>query len=249
LHFLSLNLLLHRPPEAAMFLYPEHAKVERVLPKNKIYGHAQPTRGIRQRFVSEVDEIVWRYKLAPETLRLPVRSGVEEIQIFQIALKTGILREDVLRTIDRAIPSLLFFELTFQGQVRFAAAYKRLSEGGSSQPVVNTCYYETLWQDASGPQAPVRQPLPVALDMGGLYEQMLRQHMLASPLGLASRPGETLPETVERGNQIRAKRRECEKLEVKLRKEIQFNRRVEVNAALRQSLAELEAARHIDNRA
>jgi len=246
-----------------MFLYPEHAKVERILPKNKIYGHAQPTRGIRQRFVSEVDEIVWRYKLAPETLRLPARSGVEEIQIFQIALKTGVLREDVLRTIDRAIPSLLFFELTFQGQVRFAAAYKRLSEGSSSQPVVDACYYETPWQDASGPlpgspatglrcwggEAPVRQPLPVALDMGGLYEQMLRQHMLASPLGLASRPGEALSETVERGNQIRAKRRECQKLEVKLRKEIQFNRKVEINAALRQCRAELEAVTHIDNRA
>jgi len=228
-----------------MFFYPEHAKVERILPKNKIYGHAQPTPGIRQRFVSEVDEIVWRYKLAPETLRLPARSGVEEIQVFQIALKTGVLREDVLRTIDRAIPSLLFFELTFQGQVRFAAAYKRPSlsgkgEGSSNQPVVDACYYETPWQDASGQQAPVRQPLPVALDMGGLYEQMLRQHMLASPLGLASRPGETLPETVERGNQIRAKRRECQKLEVKLRKEIQFNRKVEINGALRQCRAELD---------
>ena len=86
----------------------------------------------------------------------------------------------------------------------------------------------------------MRQPLPVALDMGGLYEQMLRQHMLASPLGLVSRPGETLLETVERGNQIRAKRRECQKLEVKLKKEIQFNRKVEINGALRQCSAELD---------
>ena len=79
-----------------MFVYPEHSKVERVLPKNKIYGHAQPSRGIRQRFIGEVDEIVWRYKLAPATIHLPARSGVEEIQIFQIALKTGELREDAL---------------------------------------------------------------------------------------------------------------------------------------------------------
>ena len=100
-----------------MFLYPEHALVERVLPKSKIYGYAQPSRAMRQRFVSEVDEIVWRYKLAPETIHLPARPGVEEIQVFQIALKAGELREDVLRIIDRAIPSLLFFELTFQSQV------------------------------------------------------------------------------------------------------------------------------------
>ena len=106
-----------------MFLYPEQTKFGRVLPKNKVYGHAKPSRAVRQRFVDEVGEIVWRHKLAPETLRLPAKPGVAEIQVFEIALKTGELREDVLRTIDRAVPSLIFFELTFEGRVRFAAAY------------------------------------------------------------------------------------------------------------------------------
>ena len=126
-----------------------------------------------------------------------------------------------------------------KGKVRFTAAYKRLSENSSTQPVVDPNYFETPWLDA----ATARQPLPVVLDMGGLYEQMLRQHMLASPLGLRSRPGETLSDSVERGNHIRAKRRESQKLEVKLRKEIQFNRKVEINGELRLCravLAELE---------
>jgi hypothetical protein len=96
-----------------MFLYPDHALVQRSLPKNKIYANARPTRAVRDRFVSQVAEIVWRYKLSPDTVRLPARGGIEEIQIFEIALKTPELSEDVLRTIDRAIPSLLFFELTF----------------------------------------------------------------------------------------------------------------------------------------
>ena len=97
------------------------------------------------------EEIVWRHKLAPETLRLPAKSGVTEIQVFEIALKTGDLREDVLRTIDRAVPSLIFFELTFEGRVRFAASYKRASEIAANQPVVET-YFETPWQDAPVPR-------------------------------------------------------------------------------------------------
>jgi len=222
-----------------MFLYPEHALVERVLPKSKVYGHAQPSRAMRQRFVNDVEEIVWSYKLAPETIHLQARPGVEEIQIFRIALKTGELREDVLRTIDRAIPSLLFFELTFQSQVRFSAAYKRPAlslkgEAASNQPVVDT-YFETPWQDV----AAARRPLPVALDLGGLYEEMLRQHMLASLYGLRSRVGEALADTVERGNLIRGKRRECRRLEAKMGKEIQFNRKVAINAELRQCRTEL----------
>jgi hypothetical protein len=223
-----------------MFLYPERARKDRILPKSKIYGHAQPSRTIRQRFIDEVDQIVWRYVLGTENVNLPARPGIKEIQVFEIALKTGELKEDVLRTIDRAIPSLLFFELTFQGQIRFAAAYKRPSDAAVGQPVVEA-YFETPWQMVTAP----RLPLPVALDLGGLYEKMLRQHMLASPLALRSRAGETLAETVERGNQIRAKRRECQKLEMNMRKEIQFNRKVEINAALRQSrakLADLEQA-------
>jgi hypothetical protein len=185
--------------------------------------------------------------LGTENVNLPARPGIKEIQVFEIALKTGELREDVLRTIDRAIPSLLFFELTFQGQVRFAAAYKRspLAASGDTvagQPVVET-YFQTPWQPIAAP----RLPLPVALDLGGLYEKMLRQHMLASPLALASRAGETLAETVERGNQIRAKRRECQKLETRLRQEMQFNRKVEINAALRQSRAELAELEQTSN--
>jgi Domain of unknown function (DUF4391) len=221
-----------------VFIYPEQTKFGRVLPKNKIYGHAKPGRAVRQRFVDEIEEIVWRHKLAPETLKLPAKPGVAEIQVFEIALKTGDLREDVLRTIDRAIPSLLFFELTFQGRVRFAASYKRVSEVDANQPVVET-YFETPWQDTTAP----RQPLPVALDMASLYEQMLRRHMIASPLALRPRVGETLPETVDRSSRIRAKRRECKQLEAKLRKEAQFNRKVEVNGELRQcqhALADLE---------
>ena len=68
--------------------------------------------------------------------------------------------------------------------------------------------------------------------------------MVASPFALRPRVGETLPDTVERGSRIRAKRRECKQLEAKLRKETQFNRKVEINAQFRAcqaALAELEA--------
>jgi hypothetical protein len=42
-----------------VFLYPEQTKFGRVLPKNKLYSHAKLSRAVRQRFVDEVDEIVW----------------------------------------------------------------------------------------------------------------------------------------------------------------------------------------------
>jgi hypothetical protein len=47
---------------------------------------------------------------------------------------------------------------------------------------------------------PQRQPLPIALDLHSLYEQLLR-----SLLPQAARPGESLPEQVERLTRLRSR--------------------------------------------
>ena len=112
----------------------------------------------------------------------------------------------------------------------FIAAYKRPSEVESAKSVVDTCYCETPWQSA-GVALP---PLPVALDLRGLYEQMLRRLILLPP-----RPGESLRDHVERVNQIHVKETECRRLDARLRREPQFNRKVEINAVLRVRQAEL----------
>jgi hypothetical protein len=217
-----------------MFQYPERTRKDRILPKNKVYGNAHPSNSVRRHFVSQVEQIVWRNVLISETVNLPSRDGIEGIQVFELALKTGDLKEDVLRSLDRAIPWRLFFELTFQGKVRFAAAYKRASEGSSSESVVQD-YYLTPWQPADTP----RLALPVALDLAALYEQMLIRHMEASPLAIVARAGEPVAETVERCKAIRNTQRERRRLEAALRRELQFNRKVEINRMLRECSEEL----------
>ena len=83
-----------------------------------------------------------------------------------------------------------------------------------------------------------RLALPVALDLAALYEQMLLRHMEASPLAIASRAGRTVAEAVERCKAIRGRQRERRRLEAALRRERQFNRKVEINARLRQCASE-----------
>lgn len=219
-----------------MFQYPERTRKDRILPKNKVYGNAHPSNSVRRHFVSQVEQIVWRNVLISETVNLPSRDGIEGIQVFELALKTGDLKEDVLRSLDRAIPWRLFFELTFNGQVRFAAAYKRASEGSSGTPVVED-YFLTPWRPAVTP----RLALPVALDLATLYEQMLFRHIEASPMAISSRSGESVAEAVERCKAIRARQRERRRLEAALRRERQFNRKVEINAALRRCQDDLAA--------
>jgi len=206
-----------------IFAYPKQAEFNRVLPKSKIYEHGTPSRAVRDCFVSQVNQIVWQYKLAPETINLPARPGVPEIEIFSIDLKTADLNIEVLRCIDKAIPLPIFYNVNFEGRTKIVAAYKRPNDADASRWVLGD-YFESEWM----PSNSERSALPVALDMAGLYEQLLRQLMPFS-----ARSSETIKDQVERLAQLRSKQTEYAKLEARLLKEKQFNRKVEINAQLR----------------
>jgi hypothetical protein len=77
--------------------------------------------------------------------------------------------------------------------------------------------------------------MPLALDLASLYGQLL--HRL---IPLPVRPQEPLAGLVQRLEQVRARQREVASTETRLEKEKQFNRKVEINAALRKLKTELE---------
>lgn len=214
----------------ALFHYPKAAAFDRVLPKSKIYEHSKPGNAVKELFVKQVDKIIWQYKLAPETINLPAKPNVPEIQVFTIALKTQELSEDVLRCIDQAIPLPIFYQLTFANRIKIKAAYKRPGDADVSKWVTE-CYFETDWLDKDTD----RVELPVALDLAGLYEHLLRPLMPHPP-----RAGESLKTQVERLGLLRTKQNEYRKLEIRLNKEAQFNRKVELNAQLRDLKKQLE---------
>ena len=77
--------------------------------------------------------------------------------------------------------------------------------------------------------------MPVALNLGGLYEQLLLPLMPYKP-----REKEKLKDQVARIGLVFGKQKELAKLEVKLAKEKQFNRKVEINGEIRITKQEIE---------
>ncbi len=215
---------------AAFISYPKQAAFGRTLPKNKIYEHSGANTRLKDLFVEQVEQIVWQYKLAPETINLPAKAGVPELQIFSLQLKTPDLNLDVLRCIDGAVQFPIIFELSFDGRTQVIAAYKRPNELDASRWVLSD-YFATAWL----PSDTERAAMPLALDLGGLYEQALHR-LIPTP----ARPHESLADLVARVELLAAKRREVEKVSSRLAKEKQFNRKVEINAHLRQLKNELE---------
>lgn len=225
----------------ALIDYPERTRVGRVVPKNRIMVAGAPGRRVRELMTAQVAKITWQYKLAPETLSLKSSKAVPEIQVFRVAIKPAGVGDDlpveVLKCIDRAIGFPLIFELSVsrddgatRDQVRVAGTYKRPSESETGKWVMGE-YVATDWLPADTP----RTALPVALDMTRLYEQMLRQL-----IPIPARPGESIAALVARHGQIAATQREYQRLEARIQREKQFNRKVEINTQLWRLKTELE---------
>jgi hypothetical protein len=206
-----------------VFAYPPQAAVNRSIAKAKVYAHAKPSKRIRELFVSQIADIHWKYKLSPETINLPARGAIYEIQIIELALHVPELNFSVIEAIERAIPFPVFLQFTHKGNIRYCASYKRPSESDASKWVIEAVF-ETNWN----PTPSELPPLPVALDLASLYECIFRRHIPLPP-----RNGETLALQIARFTDLQNTKKLQSQLQTKLAQEIQFNRKVELNARLR----------------
>ena len=234
------------------YKFPDSAEFGRVVSKSKIYQHVAVTSKVKALFVAQVDQMIWSYKLSSATINLPASDDVQEIQIFTIRLKTRVVSLDVLKTIDKAIPSPILFVLSYNGKYRYAAAYKRPSEADKNKWVVSS-YFQSEWlkpqidtdkhrlgnkEDNNigvHPCSSVVKELPVVLNMRALYEALLKDLIPQQSHGNESFQG-----LIDRAERISKLEREAVKLENRIKKEKQFNRRVELNRMLNELKTEIE---------
>lgn len=210
----------------AIFKYPEKAYFDRTIPKTKFYENANINKSVKDAFVSQIQQIVWAYKLSPETINLSATKSLLEIQVFNIHLKEPDLNESVLLSIDKAIPHPIIFQLIYDQQLKVIATYKRPNESDEAKWVVDQ-YYSSGWITPQE-QLQLRTPLPIALNLSGLYEQILKEL-----IPIEAKDGENIREQSARLKEITQKQAAIKKLEADIAKEKQFNRKVEMNAQLK----------------
>lgn len=213
------------------FLFPKAAEFGRIIPKNKIYEHGYSSTTIKQLFINEVDQIRWSYKLAPNTVNLPATITVQEIQVISITLRSNSLKDEVLQTIDKSIPSPILFEIIAGKKFQYAACYKRRNESDKSKWVISS-YFRSSWFEEDSEKS----YLPVALSMESLYTMLLK-----ALIPLECHKNETIQELVDRADLLLTKKRETEKLRIKRDREKQFNRRVELNSEIKTLEQEISA--------
>lgn len=216
-----------------LYAWPPRTAFGRAIPKKRIYSAASVPPTTKAKFVDQVERMEWTHVLRADRLNLRPSADVEEIAVIAIDLHTPDVEPAVLVAIEKAIPRPLIFELNYAGRTRMAMAWKRPSQAEAGKWVTATHAF-TAWEAVNAP----RQALPTALDMGTLYARLLEPFLPPK-----RSDDEPIGARVARAEEAAQIEREITRLENALAREKQFNRKVEVNAALRAAKAKLEALR------
>jgi hypothetical protein len=217
----------------ALYQYPEKALVNRTIPKTKFYEKANITKTVKDAFIRQIQNIVWAYKLSPETINLNTTKDLLEIQVFNISLKTTELDERVLLAIDKAIPHPIIFQLNFEDRIQVKLAFKRINEADPSKWIIDQ-YFSSPWIDIEETNT-LKISLPIALNLANLYEQILKELM-----PIKAKAAENIREQSERYILISQKIKEIEQIKKKMHNEKQFKRRVELNSKLKEFEKQVE---------
>ena len=211
-----------------LYKFPQQAKVDRLIPKNKFYEQGKANTKIEQLFVNQVENIRWAYKLASSTIHLQDQEDLKEIQIFRVKSRVEDLDVSILSFIDKLILTPIIFEVVYQDKVKVVATYKRLNQADKTKAVIGQ-YYASEWLEDHD-----RIELPLYLKLADLYEHFIAQIL---PITSSEDSGDddelvSIELKLQKAQQLESLQKQLDKLKSKLRNEKQFNRRVELNKQL-----------------
>lgn len=210
---------------------PQSTEFNRRIPKQKFYENLIISPTLKHVFVEQIRVIWWRNKIASSTTNLAAGETVTEIEVFEVCLSAPQLDEAVLRQIDKEIPYHILFLLEYEGKYQAWTAYKEAAGSGTSAFKVGT-YYHTDWMEE--PSLPLKLD---GLNTDQVYENFVQQIAGDALFGA----GETLKESVERDKRRQELQKQIAALQVKVRREKQLNKQVQLNMELKQLRRRLDS--------
>lgn len=209
---------------------PKSTEFNRRIPKQKFYENLTVSPALKRTFVEQIKVIWWRNKIAATTTNLAAGDIVTEVEVFEVCLSAPQLDEAVLRQIDKEIPYHILFLLEYEGKYQAWTAYKETAGSGANAFKVGA-YYHTGWMEKDALLLKVD-----GLNTDKVYENFVRQ-IAGETLSGA---GETLKESVERDERRKKLQKQIAALQVKVRRERQLNKQVELNMKLKQLRRQLD---------
>ena len=201
----------------------------------------------RKAFTQDVDEVTWKYTLKPETINIGRYEDEEreyhEIAIIQVNLKGKGRYRRIGQIIQRAVPYPILIVFCCDSSIALHVASKRISLGDSEKMIVEDLQ-DTGWFDLEKPNESQREFLEslcvTSFSFNNYFEfySDLTERMVAlqcSEISGQYSYGKNAPdvnrvEVLEKINTLTGKQNELRSI---LKKETQFNQKVELNMQIK----------------
>ncbi len=214
-----------------MLQFPESTYLSKRIPKETFYKHCGMSADDKRAFVDDIDSILWRNKLSPETLNIASGKRVIEIEVFEVGLKHKVFDNKVIELIERAIPKHIVFILTYGDEAMLLVNYKEENEAKRGKfKVVET--YHSEWLPLCDTSISVE-----GLNMDQVYDSFIRQ--IASEK-LSMNVEEDIQESIQKAKELEKLNKQIESLEAKKRKEKQFNKQMTISSQIKELKRTLE---------
>ena len=128
--------------------YPQSTIVDKVVPKTMFYKFMEVNQRMKVRFVNDVAQICWLYKLSANTLNVTAREELIEIDVFVVTLKAQDCPTDVFTFIDTNMPHHIVFILKYEEQYMLLINYKKWKDNTHTQFKI-TKSFATTWMNSN----------------------------------------------------------------------------------------------------
>lgn len=193
------------------FVLPQQAYVQKFISKSKFFDKAAVSTKLKKEFTDKIQKIMWKYKLAGDTIGVPKTDKVEEIQIFEIQLKEQTIPKNALKIIDKAIPYPILYIFIYEEHIAYGITLKE----DNSQS-----YYFSEWDEEITFNF-------TGIDLEKVYQGIIKKFI--KNINVENKEFATIVDTDKR---IKILGKEINILKSKVKNEKQFNKKVELNKTL-----------------
>lgn len=202
------------------FDLPKSAEVNKVIPKNAF--HPRLTADQKTTLTSKVERITWTHVLKPETTNLPANE-IQEVQVIHVKLRERADLKSLRLAMEKVIPYTLVFWFEFSGEA-FLSSSKKHTHAIAEDSSVLDWNFTSDWFPVDA--------CPYTLKLSGSLDEVAKRLWFDLSGNQYDAAVSSVSELTEDLAERYRMQREIVHLEQKIRRERQFNKKVQMNLRL-----------------
>lgn len=217
--------------------YPESTIVNRVVPKTMFYKFMEVNPRMKTRFVNDVVNIKWHYKLAASTLNVTDTENMKEIEVFVVNLKQPDCPTDLFSFIDTNMPHHIVFILVHDNHAMLLINYKDWADDTYTKFKITQTFVSS-WVSLDN----------LHLQIDGQSLPRIYDNFVAQVSGIGEHKAGCMADIVALKKQIATAEAELKALQKRMRKEPQLDRQIQMNKQVKAKRKELDSLKNkLDN--